>query len=346
MSLLAVSVFLSESILTSIDGHFELFFGFLKNNYTYLETSYVHFSTCYGLQAASTFYDNGAKIFLSWDKKVNADIADENQLNMLKLMVGENYCAFDAYNNDTIVRSWWGWSTFKIYPDPSGSPIASNFYLPAWINLTVTGIPEGTSFIRAGVYDKDSNLLAQDDEEVSAGVTQVEMKEVGGLMLVPTEEVRVEARAFDSSNQELGAGQATTTLSAGANLSQVDLTSVKCSRYLLCGGESVQDRFWCNSDGLFIEIYINNEYCTKLNWNNAFFKYEGAAEAKTLRLKLCLDWSQPLRCQKEHGPVWLHCLDNQKKISLIEGKQYSSDCESTHQECPIDETFNLADIFD
>jgi hypothetical protein len=39
MSLLAVSVFLSESILTSIDGHFELFFGFLKNNYTYLETS-------------------------------------------------------------------------------------------------------------------------------------------------------------------------------------------------------------------------------------------------------------------------------------------------------------------
>ena len=38
MSLLAVSVFLSESILTSIDGHFELFFGFLKNNYTYLET--------------------------------------------------------------------------------------------------------------------------------------------------------------------------------------------------------------------------------------------------------------------------------------------------------------------
>jgi len=37
MSLLAVSVFLSESILTSIDGHFELFFGFLKNNYTYLE---------------------------------------------------------------------------------------------------------------------------------------------------------------------------------------------------------------------------------------------------------------------------------------------------------------------
>ena len=40
MSLLAVSVFLSESILTSIDGHFELFFGFLKNNYTYLETSY------------------------------------------------------------------------------------------------------------------------------------------------------------------------------------------------------------------------------------------------------------------------------------------------------------------
>ena len=39
MSLLAVSVFLSESILTSIDGHFELFFGFLKNNYTYLESS-------------------------------------------------------------------------------------------------------------------------------------------------------------------------------------------------------------------------------------------------------------------------------------------------------------------
>ena len=41
MSLLAVSVFLSESILTSIDGHFELFFGFLKNNYTYLETRYL-----------------------------------------------------------------------------------------------------------------------------------------------------------------------------------------------------------------------------------------------------------------------------------------------------------------
>jgi len=34
----AVSVFLFKFILTAIDGHFELFFAFLKFNCTYLET--------------------------------------------------------------------------------------------------------------------------------------------------------------------------------------------------------------------------------------------------------------------------------------------------------------------
>jgi len=216
----------------------------LKELMGVLPSSYVHLSTCYGYNASSVFYEDGAKVFLSWDKPVSGVISDGDQLGMLQLMLGNNSSAYEAYLDDTIVKSdncGFGLATFKIYPDSSGSPNAGNFYLPAWINLTVTGIPEGTSFIRAGVYDKDSNLLAQDDEEVSAGVTQVEMKEVGGLMFAPTEEVRVEAQAFDSSNQELDSGQVTTTLNAGANLLEVQLGITAEMRRELWGPYTYQE---------------------------------------------------------------------------------------------------------
>jgi len=198
-----------------------------------LPSTYVHFATCSGLRAASAFYDNGGKVFLSWDKAVGGQMADANQLNMLKLMLGDSNNVYEAYLNDAIVRSYdvpgapaeWNPIRFQIYPDPSLEPNSNNFYLPAWINLTVTGIPEGTSSVRASVYDKDSNLLVEDDEEVLYGATQLQIEEVGDLMIAPTEEVRIEARAFDSSNQELDSGQVTTTLNAGANLLQVHLTS-------------------------------------------------------------------------------------------------------------------------
>jgi len=190
-----------------------------------LPSSYVHLATCYGGYFFKLFCEKGAKTFLGWDRPILWSTAGENQLDMLKLMLNNNYYALWAYSDDTIVRTWENdhgsiLAQFLIYPDD-----VKYFYLPAWVNLTVTGIPEGTSFIRTSVYDKDSNLLAEDDKEVLYGATQLQIEEVGGLMLAPTEEVRVEAQAFDSSNQELDSGQATTTLNAGANLLQVHLTS-------------------------------------------------------------------------------------------------------------------------
>jgi len=80
-------------------------------------------------------------------------------------------------------------------------------------------------------------LLMQDDEEVSSGVTQVEMEEVGGLMLPPDETVGAAVVALGSSGEELATGQTTATLNAGANTPQIDLAVPETYHWVLSGGE-------------------------------------------------------------------------------------------------------------
>jgi hypothetical protein len=311
-----------------------------------LPSSYVHFSTCYGLRAASAFYGKGAKIFLSWDNKVNADIADENQLNMLKLMAGENYCASDAYLDDTIVPSWetndGTLTRFLIYPDPSSEPTANTFYLPAWVNLTVTGIPEGTSFIRAGVYDKDSKLLTQDDEAVGFGVTQVEMKEVGGLMLAPTEEARVEARAFNITNQELGSGQSTTTLNAGGNALELSLTQEEYTWYF--SGDEYKVSIVDNSPAGFFDEYLND----------VVVPFEVLAECLPFKAKpgdrlriTYMMWWFTGACHY-FGPIWLHRADDvgNKKVQLSDGEDFGcySGPDLNEPEIVFDQTYTIPNL--
>jgi len=286
-----------------------------------LPSSYVHLSTCYGYNASSVFYEDGAKVFLSWDKPVSGVISDGDQLNMIKLMLGNSFSAYEAYLDDTIVKSnncGFGLATLKIYPDPSGSPIASNFYLPAWINLTVTGIPEGTSFIRAGVYDKDSNLLAQDDEAVGFGVTQVEMKEVGGLMLAPTEEARVEAQAFDIINQELGSGQSTTTLNAGGNALELSLTQEEYTLYP--SGDEYKVSIIDSSPAGFFDEYLNDEVIPGAVVGECLpFK---AKPGDRLRITYLVWWYTD--CCHYFGPIWLHRADaiGNKKVQLTDGEDF------------------------
>jgi hypothetical protein len=310
-----------------------------------LHSSYVHFSTCYGLHAASAFYDNGAQSFLSWDKPVSGEIADENQLYMLELMLDNNASAYEAYLGDKIIKLYdgsKGIATFKIYPDPSGLPNASYFYLPAWVNLTVTGIPEGTSFIRAGVYDKDSNLLAQDDEEVGFGVTQVEMKEVGGLMLAPTEEVRVEAQAFSSINQELGSGQSTTTLNTGGNVLPLSLTQEEYTWYF--SGDEYKVSIVDNSPGGFFDEYLND----------VVVPFEVLAECLPFKAKpgdrlriTYMVWWFTDACHY-FGPIWLHRADavGNKKVQLTDGEDFGcySGPDLNEPEIVFDQTYTIPDL--
>ena len=89
----------------------------LKELMGVLPSSYVHLSTCYGYNASSVFYGDGAKVFLSWDKSPSGVIADGDQLGMLQLMLGNNASAYEAYLDDTIVKSdncGFGLATLKI----------------------------------------------------------------------------------------------------------------------------------------------------------------------------------------------------------------------------------------
>jgi len=327
----------------------------LKELMGVLPSSYVHLSTCYGYNASSVFYEDGAKVFLSWDKPVSGVIADGDQLGMLQLMLGNNSSAYEAYLDDTIVKSdncGFGLATFKIYPDSSGSPNAGNFYLPAWINLTVTGIPEGTSFVRAGVYDKDSNLLTQDDEEVGSGVTQVEMKEVGGLMLAPDETVAIVVVAVGSSGEDLTTGQTTVTLNAGANTPQIDLTVPETYHWILSGGENNKKQIYM-SIGCELQIYLNEVFFTTLSTSTGTVERQCSIYANpgdTIRIKCHLNWNMPWdNYQHSFGALWLHraeCMTSEnfvnEKFELTEGEYfgYNND-DIPNEEWPFEQTYTF-----
>jgi hypothetical protein len=323
----------------------------LKEKMDVLPSSYVHFSTCYGFQAASAFCSKGAKVFLGWDHRVNWNNADGNMFHMLKLMVGENYCAFDAYLDDTIVRPPF-WPTFNIYPDPSSDPIATSFYLPAWINLTVTGIPEGTSFIRAKVYDENSTLLTMDDEEVGSGVTQVEMKEVGGLMLAPTETVAIVVVALGSSGEDLTTGQTTAALNAGANTPQIDLTIPETYHWILSGGENNKKKIYM-SIGCELQLYLNEVFFTTLSTSTGTVERQCSIYANpgdTIRIKCHLDWNMPWEMyDHSFGALWLHraeCSTSEnfvnEKFELTEGEYfgYNND-DIPNEEWPFEQTYTF-----
>jgi len=293
----------------------------LREELKMLPDSYMHLSTCYGAYFKDVFLDNGAKMFLGWTDKTNGDIADENMLDLNKLMLDSNYCLNDAYNDDKIQRLIdWPYSEFNIYTDETS---AENFYFPAWLDLMITSIPNETDYLRSSVYDTNSDLIREIDDKLEFSSTQIISDGLANLLLDPAEEIRIEVKAFDSSGQELASGKCTIMLDAGANYQQVALSSSKTYKYILSGGPDKNDLHTVTS-AVCICVYKNYD---EVNETGEWYAFCGGCviwEAKpgdTLRLTWTPNWYS-YECHS-FGPIWLHRDDDpNKKIKLCDAQDF------------------------
>jgi len=220
----------------------------LRKELSTIPSSILHFSTCFGGHMNDVFLDAGAKIFLGWNKQVKANIGDKNMLNMVRLMLENDFCVYDAYSDSSIVKSYDSIDSnnqqknvnvlpgpdteivydtrFDIYPPLADDRISASYYLPAWINLEVSNIPKNTYSIRVSVYDEDSALLNFDDEDINYGDTTAEIKDAGGAYFPANEGYTIKATALDSDKEEISSGETTATLETGDNIVQVEIMEI------------------------------------------------------------------------------------------------------------------------
>ncbi len=202
----------------------------LRQNIGSLPDSFVHLATCNGIYFKDAFMTNGAKIVLSWNRAVYRFVADTNQIHIVKCMLEKNYSVYASYHDNTVIRSYIDyWTTkhllieFLLYPLPNESSIAESFYFPAWLQLTVTSIPSGTSYITSSLYDSSSTLIGEAQDTVNPSDIQIECEHLKNLMAPSTEEVTVKIKAYNSGGQEFASGEKTVTLVAGGNPIQIAL---------------------------------------------------------------------------------------------------------------------------
>jgi hypothetical protein len=196
----------------------------LREKISTLPSSYLYFATCYGGYFNKVFLDHGAKIFVGWDDRVFSDIADTDMLKMTTLLLENSYCAYDAYSDNSITKFSWPDGDLFIYPSKEVSQNAYFLYYPAWIDLLVTGIPEGTDHITSSVHDPFSVLAGEAEDQVHFGATQIQCEEFKKLIIPSDQKVTVKVTAYDSGGQEIATAEINKTLEAGENTLQITLT--------------------------------------------------------------------------------------------------------------------------
>jgi hypothetical protein len=298
-----------------------------------LPSSYLCFATCYGEYLGKVFLDRGGKVFLSWNKSVRAVYADANMKNMLQVMLQNQSSVYTAYEDPAIVKAYSNldpWHPmrgmqppvidgdlpkpslvydvqFHILPDPQKDSIARLFYLPAWMNLDITGIPAGTSYLRVSVYDSRNMSLVTSEQSVGAAQSTLEMKYVGNSCFPPTEELTIDVQAFDMNSDELSSRQTTKTLNAAENTINIVLG---INAWALSG--SAEDPK-APIDSVHEAVRLNGEPVFE------FYGYYPAFRAEpgdSLRIFYMTDLYYGY-CN-HMGPIWLHCLNNGYKVQITE----------------------------
>lgn len=310
----------------------------LREKLNTLPSSYMHLSACYGAHFNKVFLDHGAKMFLGWTWKADGDIADGNMLNLNRLLLENTYNLYNAYMDDNIVRSQEFFDNyFNIYSDGDIETNAKNFYFPAWVDLTIIGIPGGISTIETSLYDSSNTLITKVQNDVGIGTTQIVVDELAEILLAPTENVRVEVSAYDGSNTEVASGQTTTTLDAGKNSMNIAL-----GNYAWALSGSAEDPR--------APIDSTNEVA-RLN-EEPVFEFEGcypsfgAVPGDSLRI-FYITTRYYGYCD-HMGPIWLHCLNNGYTIQLTEYLDLGCYYDETPQVGVIlyDQTFTIPEPYD
>jgi hypothetical protein len=230
----------SKAINDSIDPSIKWYSTGIQGSYlremmSTLPSSYVYLSTCYSSILDNIFLDRGAKIFLGYTSPVDSKVSDANMLALNTLLLEKNCNVNRAFLDESIKISSYGYITTKsgekqvvttylsLSPSTSMNLTAYYFYFPAWLQLTVTSIPSGTSYITSSLYDSSSTLIGEAQDRVNPSDIQIECEHLKNLMAPSTEEVTVKIKAYNSGGQEFASGEKTVTLVAGGNPIQIAL---------------------------------------------------------------------------------------------------------------------------
>jgi hypothetical protein len=195
----------------------------LREMISTLPSSYLYFSTCYGGYFNKVFIDHGAKIFLGWDDKVDATISDTDMCNLATLLLEKNYCVYNAYSDSSITKKEWHDADLSFYPSIEEKQNAYFFYYPSWIDLTVTGITEGTDYLKTTVQNDLGVRAADVEDQVGYGASQIQCEELKKIITPSDQKVIIEVTAYDSGGQEITSAQTNTTLETGENIMQIAL---------------------------------------------------------------------------------------------------------------------------
>jgi hypothetical protein len=199
----------------------------LRQNMGDLPGSYVHLASCNGMNFKDAYLLNGAKVFFGWYRSVYDTYADPNQVNIIRCMLEKNYSAYSSYIDDNTVLlaplTVKYFSEFRLYPLPDASSITKTFYFPAWIDtLNITNIPDDADSVNVTLSNGEVIHLKSKGYHVSSSTLTV--IDLDDLVFYANATLTIQVKAFDNSGEELADGKSNFTLTAGANLKQINLT--------------------------------------------------------------------------------------------------------------------------
>jgi hypothetical protein len=319
-----------------------------------LPGSYVQMATCWGWYFSKLFMDQGAAVFLGWDRKVQYTTADENQIEMLSLMLGQTLSVGDAYldksvtqvevsdispeklwdPSDLITKTFTGGSEISprpgatptgmiyfdsnFYAGSSGDPI--NYYLPAWINLKIPVLPAGTSRLKVDILDSGKNRYITEDKTVAGDQTSVEINNFGNNCFPPGP-CSVAIYAFDSKGASLLSNQAEFKLRPGANLLTISSSKYK---YTLSGSPDPKAGIsFSRSGGMGLYIKLNGKALVNGEWSGALsFDAQPGDELEIMVIGSSGEIFSPGIFSASLGPLWLTSWISGEQVKITDGGDF------------------------
>jgi hypothetical protein len=241
----------------------------LREKMSPLPSSYVEMSTCWGYAFNSIFIDKGAQRFLSWDYTVQGSYSDPDQAKMIELMTGGKSVE-EAYQDDQIIKTYIHETPTVETVDKSLNIVSTqpqivsynlrsysdktSFYLPAWINLKITGlnqlasIKEGVTSLAVHAINASFGGVGGGELNLTSGQTEAaitlekgygnsggeytlaqildDQHKSGNFLLPGRYKISVEAYNTYYFGGALSAGNVDVDIHCGANNIQVQLTDL------------------------------------------------------------------------------------------------------------------------
>jgi hypothetical protein len=280
-----------------------------------LPQSYVQLASCYGAGFSNTFLDGGAAEFMSWDSEVDSTAADNNEKNVVKRMLA-GMSASEAYKDMSVIKS-----DKKFGADflESMNPV-SNYYLPAWVNLTVNLLPVETSSLKVDIWDLGKNRYITENKALKAGQTSMKINDFGGNYFPPGS-CEFSIYALDSKGSTLRANYAYFALHAGAN----DLTiSISNFEYALSGSQDPMASInFSRSGGIWLYIKLNGQYLVNGVWSGVLdFNAQPGDELEIMVVGNSGETFSPDVFSASLGPLWFTSWLTGEQVQLTDAMNF------------------------